>query len=534
MRLEVRLAQTGAPGLMNDRFSADDLSRKAGSTFSPSPWPIDLAHARAFRLGNVDVQPSTREVQAGERREVLEPLVMQVLVALSSARGATVSRDDLIEACWGGRIVTDDAISRVISRLRALGRSFGSFEVETITKVGYRLTVGDEPAASTAPRVSRRQLIMAGGAIALGIAGFTAWRLGKSPDDSAEARLLLQKGMDALQNNDALEPEDSGSSQQAIALLTDATRAAPESAIAWGALALAYAARKKVADLSERAGLDARSREAARRALQIDPGEARALGALRLLEPIYRNWIAVERGDLEAVRKSPDLPLLNFIMSDMLGNVGRWREAASYSKRRDRTRFLIPGAERKLVLDLWGGGDLQAADETLEQAVRQWPQHPLIWRTRLTYLMYTGRARELLSVLRETADRPPELKAEYFEVVQATAEGLANVRPAVEAIAHNLNYLRANPTSALQVAQALVALGDKRTAIDIFGGYYFGEGEWAAAAPRGGDQDRVTRELFQPMMAPIWGDEQFDRMLDRIGLNDYWRRSATVPDFRRL
>lgn len=276
-----------------------------------------------------------------------------------------------------------------------------------------------------------------------------------------------------------------------------------------------------------------RSREAAKKALQIDPIEARALGALRLLEPVYRNWLTVERADLEAVRKNPKFPILNFIMSDMLGNVGRWREAAKYSKRRDRTRFLIPGAESKLILDLWGVGDVQAADDTLDQAVRQWPQHPLIWRTRLTYLMYTGRARELLYVLRATMDPPPELKAEYLEATRATAEGLSGLRPPAEAIAQDLDYLRANPSSALPVAQALVALGDKGTAFDIFKGYYFGEGEWAAVAPKGGDEDRATRPLFQPMMTPLWGDAIFDRLLERIGLNTYWRQSKTKPDFRR-
>jgi len=94
----------------------------------------------------------------GEQHEVLEPLVMQVLVALASAAGETLSRDDLIAACWGGRAVTDDALNRVMSRLRALARRFGGFHVETITKVGYRLvTDGEvEPAARFSSPISRR------------------------------------------------------------------------------------------------------------------------------------------------------------------------------------------------------------------------------------------------------------------------------------------------------------------------------------------------------------------------------------------
>jgi hypothetical protein len=51
--------------------------------------------------------------------------------------------------------------------------------------------------------------------------------------------------------------------------------------IAWGALAMAYAVRKRVAPISERSGLDMRSRAAASRALQLDGKESRALAALR-------------------------------------------------------------------------------------------------------------------------------------------------------------------------------------------------------------------------------------------------------------
>ena len=138
---------------MSDRFSADDLPRKPGSDARRSPWPVDLAHTRPFQIGDVEIRPASREVVRGERREILEPRVMEVLVVLASADGAILTRDDLIAACWDGRAVSDDAISRVISRLRALGRDFGSFKVETITKVGYRLVEhGTEAAASPTAR----------------------------------------------------------------------------------------------------------------------------------------------------------------------------------------------------------------------------------------------------------------------------------------------------------------------------------------------------------------------------------------------
>jgi len=82
------------------------------------PAPIDLAHEAPFALGRVVVRPAKLEAVAGERREVLEPRIMQVLVALARRRGEVVSREDLIQSCWAGRIVGEDSIHRCISRLR--------------------------------------------------------------------------------------------------------------------------------------------------------------------------------------------------------------------------------------------------------------------------------------------------------------------------------------------------------------------------------------------------------------------------------
>lgn len=76
----------------------------------------------------------------GGNRE-LEPRVMQVLVALASAPGQVVSRDRLIELCWEGRIVGDDAINRCIQGLRRLSRDIdpAAFAIETVPRVGYSL-----------------------------------------------------------------------------------------------------------------------------------------------------------------------------------------------------------------------------------------------------------------------------------------------------------------------------------------------------------------------------------------------------------
>lgn len=152
-----------------------------------SPVPVPLAHIAPFVLGGLQVEPSAGRIEAGsgESRQ-LEPLVMQVLIALASSQGATLSRDDLIAECWQGRIVSDDAINRVISRLRRALDDLGGGRVrlETVPKVGYRLMVlapSAEPGQDRDSRTNnrstmRRPLLVGAGAIALAAAvalGFT-------------------------------------------------------------------------------------------------------------------------------------------------------------------------------------------------------------------------------------------------------------------------------------------------------------------------------------------------------------------------
>jgi adenylate cyclase len=120
-------------------------------TADDRPMMMDLARVAPFALGELRVQPATREVVADGASQVLEPRIMQVLVALARRRGAVVSRDGLVDACWGGRAVSDDAINRCIAAIRRLAADSGAFTVTTVTKVGYRLDAADEP-SSDEPR----------------------------------------------------------------------------------------------------------------------------------------------------------------------------------------------------------------------------------------------------------------------------------------------------------------------------------------------------------------------------------------------
>jgi len=156
--------------------------------------PIDLAREPSFVLGGAQIRPATREAAVGAETEILEPRVMQVLVALYRSRGEVVSREELTARCWGGRVVGDDAINRTIARLRRLSETHGGFRLETIPRVGHRLLetveavpspemVAEAIVTPESPLSKRRALwpFVAIVVLAILIAAGAAWRLWPSP-----------------------------------------------------------------------------------------------------------------------------------------------------------------------------------------------------------------------------------------------------------------------------------------------------------------------------------------------------------------
>jgi DNA-binding winged helix-turn-helix (wHTH) protein/tetratricopeptide (TPR) repeat protein len=112
-----------------------------------------------FTLGRLRIWPTSREVAWPGERRVLQPRTLQVLAVLAHRRGRVVSRDELIETCWKGRVVSEDAINRCIAALRRLAAASGAFGITTIYGTGYRLDENvQRPAAAQALR-SRARLV---------------------------------------------------------------------------------------------------------------------------------------------------------------------------------------------------------------------------------------------------------------------------------------------------------------------------------------------------------------------------------------
>ena len=140
----------------------------------PAPWRAlteGLLERRPFRVGAATVDPVSRDAKWPGGEERLQPQTLKVLITLFSRKGEVVTRDELVQLCWDGRIVGDDVINRSISLLRHFAEQAGGFEIETVPRTGYRLIEAD----SSAGVMPKRRWIAVGAALTLAVVALAVW-----------------------------------------------------------------------------------------------------------------------------------------------------------------------------------------------------------------------------------------------------------------------------------------------------------------------------------------------------------------------
>ncbi len=125
-----------------------------------------------FRIGAWVFEPALNRLTSGERTVELEPLGSRLLQTLAENPGRVFSNDELVEAVWQGRIVSDNPVYKLIANLRrSLGDDTASPNyIETIRKRGYRLVapveaLGRESVETRDTPLSRKGLFAAGGLV---------------------------------------------------------------------------------------------------------------------------------------------------------------------------------------------------------------------------------------------------------------------------------------------------------------------------------------------------------------------------------
>ncbi|WP_264939457.1 winged helix-turn-helix domain-containing protein [Sphingomonas caeni] len=514
---------------------------------------VDLAHEEAFRLGRLTVRPGLRQlVRDDGADEVVEPRVMQVLVALARTPGAILSRDDLTSSCWEGRVVGDDAINRVVSRLRraADGIGEGGFRIETVTKVGYRLVLDGAAEAPARPeagavaelrrlKLDRRAMLIGAGAAATGAAGWWGWRRFAAPPAETppppEVAALMQQAAIAAQQGTA----EGGS--QALGLLRRVVALKPDYADGWGMLALAYAGAALGGAPSIEADMRSRAQAAIRRAESLDPDNAYASVATDALRPQVRHWASGERTLRTALERHPTNIFLLTSLSITLLSVGRCRECADVLARAIAVSPPTPGLVYSNVQALWAAGRPEEADRAMEAAYQLYPSHFAVWFTRYYILMFSGRAQESLAMSANVDRRPPGIPEFNFPMIDAVAKAMLSHAPADIDLAMKLNLEAAHRGKgfAENTIQFAAALGRIDTAFMVADAYFFNRGfqigEFRFAPEQRTYQRRDlhrTQFLFYPSTQAMRADPRFEKLVADVGLAQYWKETGSKPDYK--
>lgn len=504
------------------------------------PGRVVLAHEPPFALGPLSVDPATRQVAGEGRSETLEPRVMQVLVALARAKGAIVTRDELIERCWDGRIVTDDAINRVLSRIRHVAEDIGggSLRLKTITKVGYRLVVGGDAAAAAAPpsretpgEVPRRSLLVGGGAVAgLALAGLGLWGRRKPPyQPNPEALAYYRKGV-RLRDEGLLEVY-----HQARAWFQQAVALDPDFADAWGALALQRAFSLDFAGEDELQGLAQQCRSDARRALDHDPDQAEAAAALALIPSKFRQWGAVQKEMRRAQADHPGVWMLDSQLGRLMGDVARWDEAIRLLRPVSEEHPTIPLPHILLTFVYLGAERLEEALAESARSVERWPNNPGVWPMHVDILTECGRTAEAVTFAADERAQPFQRSANV-RLHSAMAKALDRHSEADIARFRTHAHARVHQDvrTASFVALKMSALGAVDEAYELLDAFYFRRGRFAANAP---PMSALTRRdadfLFFPGNRNLRRDPRFGRLTRAIGLDAYWDSIGMTPPHRR-
>ncbi|QXQ07794.1 winged helix-turn-helix domain-containing protein [Sphingosinicellaceae bacterium] len=517
---------------------------------------IDLAHCADFNLGQIRVRPSSRELVGADGPVMVEPKVMQVLVTLADAGGRVVSRDELIEKCWSGRVVGEDAINRIISKLRRVAQaSGGAFRVETVARSGHRLlqdavAVVESATEPTPVRAQHRAwwLVPASAASLLIVIMVVAGRREPTPVGHfagpaampAAVTDLETRGLSSMFEN---TPEQTA---EGVGYLRQATALAPRAAPVWGSLAMSYVLSLGWAAPGERVGIAARVRDAANRGLGLDPRESRSAAALVSLEPTFGRWTAKAAALAAAkARSRPDNGPLAFQEAQFLMATGRNRAALAAIRPVIATSPLVPWVRAAHIELLAAAGRLVDADREADDAAKIWPRDRLIWFTRFDLATFNGQPERALAMAADRGGWPKQTSAAEIELAARTARAMAS-RSAADAsalLATLAETARNGQADAERAIRAAVALGQPGAALSLARRLY---GARLMATPRAtvlpnigqpSDADPPTAALFLPPAGPLWTDPAIFDLMEEIGLAAYWRRAGPpdickVPDMR--
>jgi eukaryotic-like serine/threonine-protein kinase len=104
-----------------------------------------------FRFADAELDLRAHTLTVAGALVHIEARVLRLLAALLGRPGETLTKDELLEAAWPGRVVTEGALTKAIMKLRQVLGDDKQQIIRTVHGFGYRLAVPIEEVGSSAP-----------------------------------------------------------------------------------------------------------------------------------------------------------------------------------------------------------------------------------------------------------------------------------------------------------------------------------------------------------------------------------------------
>jgi tetratricopeptide (TPR) repeat protein len=367
------------------------------------------------------------------------------------------------------------------------------------------------------------------------IAAEVARALALALSQQRRARVLTASLFDAyLRARDDLRSGAPARIAQAVEAFADVVRESPDFARGWSGLAMARLQLMRMAR-ADRGRIQDEIREAAHRAIGIDPDIGEAYAVLAALESEFGRWREREEWLRQALEAEPNSAFILLAHGQFLVSVGRVREGYRQQARAYELDPLDPMIAAFHGHNLWATTSKEDGRRILNEAAAHWPNNIFLWYMRLNLARLDGDFAIADALAEQGLNLLPELKdAALFRAGAMLQEVL--MAPSADAFIklgeEFASMAEQQPSAALDLAVVLSVLGFVGPAFAIFEEALDDIDAWRASAndalrPHVGYE---TALLFIQATLALRLDRSFMRLCARLGLVRYWRESGVWPD----
>lgn len=310
---------------------------------------------------------------------------------------------------------------------------------------------------------------------------------------------------------------EGGQSSKALAFARKVVDQVPDFSAGWSTVTIAATGTTyEVPAGPQRAALEKEARDAADKAIELDPKNSEAYA--------YKSY-AVEPNDLvgrekllkEALAARPlACGCEHHFMGNILAETGRVAESLVEYRRAVDVLSLNVGSQLSYADALAQSGQMDEANQHIAAALDLIPNSDDI-KVQVAILAAprTGQYAEALTALNGNAQAmPPGVREALAEALKA----LQSKDPAARRAAA-LKVAAMPPRMAMVSVRYLAALGDYAGALRLIG----------RSALR--DENQFARTfLFDPLLAPALRDPGFPALARQLGLTTYWKQTGIKPD----